>query len=88
MQAGKDVTKADLAAGRIEPRHRDDVEGYVPDKQPAGAPQVSKDDTQPRDSDEPMLEKQPGTASQVENDDRQPRSSDKVMTEQMPGSTA
>ena len=90
MQAGRDVTKADLAAGRIEPRRPDDVEGYVPvlGKQPAGAPPVSKDDTQPRDSDKPMLEKQPGTAPQVENDDRQPRSSEKVMTEKKPGSTA
>ena len=90
MQTGSDITKANPAAGRIEPRHPDDVEGYVPvpGKQPGGAPQASKDDKQPRDSDKPMLEKQPGSAPQVESDDRQPRSSDNVMTEQEPGSTA
>jgi len=86
MQAGRNVIKADPAAGRVEPRRPDEIP--MPGKQPAGAPQLSKDDTQPRDSDKPMLEKQPGTAPQVENDHRQPRSSDKVMTEQKPGSTA
>ena len=90
MQTGRDATKANPATGRIEPRHPNEVAGHgpVPGKQPAGLPQVSKDDKQPRDSGKPMLEKQPGSAPQVESNDRQPRSSDKVMTEQKPGSTA
>ena len=90
MQTVEDGTKANPAMGRIEPRHPDDVEGYVaaPGKQPASPPQASKDDKPPRDCDKPMMEKQPGTAPQVESDDRQPRSSDNVMVEQKPGSTA
>jgi hypothetical protein len=90
MKADRNAFKADPAAGRIEPRHPDDVEGFgpVPAKQPEGVSPVRKDDSQPRDSGKPMLEKQPGTAPQVENDDRQPQSSDKVMTEEKPGSTA